>query len=168
MFRHDGDVEELSFRADSTAIIGPRNSSKTTTLKMIDFCLGDSDTVENALGSAVAETYVALELTILAGDEEHLILRALDRSFGQLTKVVVDGMPLETREFQSWIMTQLHWPELYIPRGRVARYATERVPLTFRSVFSPHISKGEQLARASLPRRGVSTAGSCFVLPRHR
>jgi hypothetical protein len=142
MFRRDGDVEERAFGAESTAIIGPRNSSKTTTLKMIDFCLGDSDTVENALGSAVAENYVGLELTILAGEGVHRLQRALDRSFGQLTKVVVDGTPLDTREFQSWLMRELDWPELLIPRGRIARYATELVPLTFRGVFR-HIYRKE-------------------------
>lgn len=133
--RRDGEVEHLSFGPHVTALVGPRNSSKTTILRMIDFCLGDPDSAPEALGPAVAEAYAALNLTIDINGQRHQISRALVPSVGHLTKVQVGSEELSTRDFQRWLMEELNWSELEIPKGRAYRSASETFPLTFRALF---------------------------------
>lgn len=43
LFLQTGEVEQYDFSAAATTtLVGPRNSSKTTTLKVINYCLGDA------------------------------------------------------------------------------------------------------------------------------
>lgn len=67
-----GEIEEYDLsRAAMTILTGPRNSSKTTTLKVIDYCLGDDQSVTHKLGSAVEEKYVSLSLDIAINGNHH-------------------------------------------------------------------------------------------------
>jgi hypothetical protein len=139
----DGTSEVLDFTAPMTLIRGPRNSSKTTMLKMIDFCLGDRDSAANALGAAVANSYLALELTISTSSRQHRLHRALSREAGPLTRIVVgESLQLPPREFDAWLLDELGWPSLMIPLGRDPQAATNLTPLTFRALLR-HIYRKE-------------------------
>ncbi len=133
--RSDGEIETISFDRNVTAIVGMRNTSKTTTLKMIDFCLGDSDSAAQALGGPVAENYAALGLDLEINGEPVTIKRSLTTAEGRLTKIEVDDLEFSTRDFQRWIMEKLEWPEITVPKGREYRAASEVVPLTFRTLL---------------------------------
>ncbi len=142
-YRYDGEVEETKFGAGLTLLIGPRNSSKTTTLEMIDFCFGDSDPAERALGRDVVVNYQGIRLRLAINNEIRTIDRAFTQSFGPLSRLVIDEQQqLDPRSFSDWIMEELGWPLLEIPRGRHPRFATETVPLTFRTLLR-HIYRRE-------------------------
>jgi hypothetical protein len=132
----DGEIDELDLSANSTVLVGPRNSSKSTTLRMIDYCLGDDDTAAGALGPDVAGRYAGLELDIELPTGTHTIRRSFVPTFGKRTRVLVDAdLELTTRALSDWILGELGWPAIEIPKGRVAAYATELVPLTFRTLW---------------------------------
>jgi hypothetical protein len=140
--RRTGEVEVIEFDRNVTVLVGPRNTSKTTMLRMIDFCLGDSDSASAALREPVAEAYAALQLTIEINDSRYVVHRSLLASEGYVTKIQVGEMELSTRDFQRWVMNQLGWPEIAIPKGRAYRSASEVVPLTFRTLFR-HVLRKE-------------------------
>jgi hypothetical protein len=143
LIRPEGTSDAMNFAAPMTLIRGPRNSSKTTTLKMLDFCLGDGDSATRALGARVAASYLALELTISCHGREHHLNRALSREVGPLGRIVVDGrLELLPRELDDWLLDQLGWPLLMIPLGRDPQRATRLQPLTFRSLLR-HIYRRE-------------------------
>jgi len=110
---------------------------------MIDFCFGDSDPAERALGRDVVVNYQGIRLRLSINNQVHTIDRALTQSFGPLTRLVIDErQQFEPRSFSDWIMEELGWPLLEIPRGRHPRFATETVPLTFRTLLR-HIYRRE-------------------------
>lgn len=132
----DGEIDGLDLSASSTVVFGPRNSSKSTTLRMIDYCFGDDDSAAGALGPDVSERYAGLELDLELQGVGHTIRRSFVPEFGKLTRVLVDGdLELTTGTFSDWILGELGWPILDIPKGRVAAYATELVPLSFRTLW---------------------------------
>jgi hypothetical protein len=142
-YRRNGDIEETAFGPQLTLLIGPRNSSKTTTLEMIDFCFGESDSAERALGTDVVSNYVGLRLNLSIRGQSHTIERALAQSFGPLTRIVIgENEQVDARSFSDWMMNELGWPRIEIPKGRQARLATETVPLTFRTLLR-HIYRRE-------------------------
>ncbi|MGW4904001.1 hypothetical protein ACWEO9_01990 [Streptomyces albidoflavus] len=62
---HTGETEEYAFdTAKLNILLGVRNSSKTTTLRVIDYCLGDRGTPVKALNAAVADKYQALSIDV--------------------------------------------------------------------------------------------------------
>lgn len=141
-YRSDGEIEVMSFDPRVSVIVGPPNSSKTTSLRMIDFCLGDADPADRALGPAIVENYLGLELDLSVSGTRYTVRRGIQSTFGLLTRVRVGDADLALRDFQAWLMRELDWPELSVPKGRDPRVATELVPLTFRSLLR-HIYRKE-------------------------
>lgn len=142
-YERDGSIDEVDLSADASVLIGPRNSSKTTTLRMIDYCMGDDSSAAAALGPDVAGRYAGLDLELDLPTGRHVIRRSFAPSFGLLTRIRIDDqLELAPRAFSDWILQQLGWPLIEIPRGRVAELATELVPLTFRTLWR-HVFRRE-------------------------
>jgi hypothetical protein len=142
LVQNAGEVEiyDLS-RAAMTILAGPRNSSKTTTLKVIDYCLGSRDSVTEALGPAIEEKYMGVGLDVSIDG----VLYQLSRSFepGRRGRILIGrDTDIPAQEFSSWILQVLAWPQLTIPLGRNALTATQQVPLSFRSLLR-HIYRRE-------------------------
>jgi hypothetical protein len=133
MVQSTGETDDYDFtHAAMTVLTGPRNSSKTTTLKVIDYCLGDRDSVAQALGAAIEEKYVALSLDIAIDGSHHRLSREF--SFGRRGKIRVDeGIDLAPPELSNWLLQQLGWPVMSIPLGRNPSTATQQTPLSFRA-----------------------------------
>lgn len=142
MVQASGIVDAFDFAQNAfTVLTGARNSSKTTTLKAIDFCLGGSGSVSEELGAAIDEKYVAFLLVIAVNGRRHSFRR--DFTQGVKGKILRDDVTLMSpAEAQGWLMATLAWPQLRIPFGRVAATAVQQVPLTFRSIFR-HIYRKE-------------------------
>jgi hypothetical protein len=110
---------------------------------MIDFCLGNRDTAESALGQDVASRYLQIRLDIQLNGKSFALTRSLDKSYGPLTKIKINGADeVSVDAFSTWILAQLGWPEFNIPKGRNPRHAIESVPLTFRTLWR-HIYRRE-------------------------
>lgn len=117
-----------------TVITGEPNSSKTTTLRVIDYCLGSDKSPAAALGSAIEEKYSAVAITIAINGDEHRLVR--DFAQGLKSKVSIDeDLPIDISDLSPWLMRHLGWPILEIPLGRNPLTATRKVPLTFRSTL---------------------------------
>ncbi|MGH2973482.1 MAG: hypothetical protein ACRDLL_01240 [Solirubrobacterales bacterium] len=110
---------------------------------MVDFCLGDDASATVALGPEVSARYAGLDLELELPNGRHLIRRSFVPSFGLLTRIRIDDeLEVAPRAFSDWMLEQLGWPLIEIPRGRVAELATELVPLTFRTLWR-HIFRRE-------------------------
>ncbi|MDX3733697.1 hypothetical protein ACIPPJ_35445 [Streptomyces sp. NPDC086091] len=141
LVQHTGEIDEYTFRSGMLNIItGVRNSSKTTTLKAIDYCLGDRDSPRDALTMAVAEKYVEISTDLTLNGRPHELTRSLQH--GRLNKVYIDGDDLNVDAFSSWILRELDWPDLQIPKGIVAESANQLTPLSFRNTLR-HIYRNE-------------------------
>jgi hypothetical protein len=129
-----GQIWDVNLEPGLNLLIGDPNTSKTTTLRIADFCLGDDDSAEGKFGRNVADEYAQFALQITANGQEHLLIRRV-REPGQTRRVDVDGQLMDTRGFNDWIAEALGWgPPVRIPRGLSAA-ATEEIPLTFRVLY---------------------------------
>jgi len=141
MVHHSGEYDEYAFTSGMLNILtGVRNSSKTTTLNAIDYCLGDRNGATDALGAAVADEYVAISTSLKINGNPHILTRSLQH--GRMNKVTIDGDEITADSFSDWILSELGWPKINIPKGRIATTATELTPLSFRNTLR-HIYRSE-------------------------
>jgi hypothetical protein len=120
-------------QAAMTILTGPRNSSKTTTLKVIDYCLGGRGSVAEDLGAPIDEKYAALSIEIAIDGERHRLTREF--GFGQRGVVQINDAGVPVAQMSDWLLGKLGWPRLSIPLGRIASTATQQTPLSFRSAL---------------------------------
>jgi hypothetical protein len=136
-----GEMDTYAFNTAGLSVLsGVRNSSKTTTLKAIDYCLGNRDSPTEALKAAVADEYVEVSIELTLDGTPTEIRRSLQ--YGRQNKVVLNGDEFPVGEFSDRILDKLDWPILSIPKGIQATTATELTPLTFRSLLR-HIYRNE-------------------------
>jgi hypothetical protein len=136
-----GEMDTYAFNTAGLSVLsGVRNSSKTTTLKAIDYCLGNRDSPTEALKAAVADEYVEVSIELTLNGTPTEIRRSLQH--GRQNKVVLNGDEFPVGEFSDRILHKLGWPTLSIPKGIQATTATELTPLTFRSLLR-HIYRNE-------------------------
>jgi len=136
-----GEVEAFDLgRSPVTFITGERNSSKTTTLKVVDFCFGGRKSAERALGPAVTSAYQAVAVEITTNGVRHRLVREFRH--GSKTKIRIDGQPHEISEISDWVLGALGWPVLHIPLGVNPSTATQETPLGFRALLR-HIYRRE-------------------------
>ncbi|MFO6453393.1 MULTISPECIES: hypothetical protein [unclassified Aeromicrobium] len=136
-----GEVESFDLgQSPITFITGERNSSKTTTLKVVDFCFGNRKTAETVLGVAVARDYQAVAIEIATNGTRHRLVREFKH--GLKTKVLIDGEPYELADVSEWVLSTLGWPVLQIPLGVNPATATKEHPLSFRDLLR-HIYRRE-------------------------
>ncbi|WP_381562701.1 hypothetical protein [Streptomyces eurythermus] len=141
LVQHTGEIDEYTFRPGMLNVLtGVRNSSKTTTLKAIDYCLGDRDSPRDALTIAVAEKYVEISTDLTLNGHPHTLTRSLQH--GRMNKVYIDGDDLNVDAFSGWILHELDWPDLQIPKGIIAESANQLTPLSFRNTLR-HIYRNE-------------------------
>lgn len=125
----------LEFGQHASDVVGPRNSGKTTWLRVIDYCLGDSDPVGKAVGPDVADVFGTFRLTLeIAGTRYQIERRPAD--YGFAGRIFVDGSDFSVRDFSTWILQTLGWPPgVQIPKAIRPENASELTPLTFRTLF---------------------------------
>ncbi|MEV6319339.1 hypothetical protein [Streptomyces sp. NPDC051776] len=134
LVREGGELDEYSFESGKLNILtGVRNSSKTTTLKVIDYCLGDRDSPAAALKAAVADEHVELSTDLRIHGQPYTLTR--DLTHGRLGKVSINGSDIQAAEFSDWILGQLGCPNLNIPKGLNPVSANDQVPLSFRNTL---------------------------------
>ncbi|MEV0449232.1 hypothetical protein [Streptomyces sp. NPDC050600] len=142
LVHQSGEFDEYSFASGMLNILyGVRNSSKSTTLRVIDYCLGDRDNPVGALGAAVADEYVEVSTELQINGRSYTLSRSL--THGRLSKVSVNGEDIPASSFSDWILGELDWPNLHIPLGLNAATATQLTPLSFRNTLR-HIHRDEE------------------------
>ncbi|MEV4660125.1 hypothetical protein [Micromonospora sp. NPDC049301] len=142
LVQRTGELERFDLSQSAMTILtGPRNSSKTTTLKVIDYCLGGRGSVAEDLGAPIDEKYAALSIQIAINGQPHWLTREF--GFGQRGVVQIDDdTAVPVVQMSDWLLGKLGWPRLTIPLGRNAGTATQQTPLSFRSALR-HIYRRE-------------------------
>ena len=112
----EGVVETLTFSAGVNLLVGPSNSGKTAWLAMLDFALGDPGTAddgflrkEDAVGRKLANLYSALTAVIEIDAVEYVIERKW-KELNLVRKTIVDGVPMSTAEFSTFMLEKLQIP----------------------------------------------------------
>ncbi|MFC7978893.1 hypothetical protein ACPCAE_00855 [Streptomyces cinereoruber] len=142
LIRDGGEFDEYEFASGMLNILhGVRNSSKSTTLRVIDYCLGDRDNATKALGAAVADAYVAVSTELRIDGVPYELSRSW--SYGRMGKVSVNGEDLSAADFSDWILGALGWPNVHIPLGLNPSTAAELTPLSFRNTLR-HFHRNEE------------------------
>ena len=143
LVHNTAEIDEYAFETGMLNILsGPRNSSKTTTLKVIDYCLGDRGGMIDALGAAVSDEYVEVSTAIRLNGRPRVLTRLLQH--GRMNKVYVDGDELTDADFSDWILRELGWPSLRIPKGLHPATASELTPLSFRNLLRHFYRNGSK------------------------
>jgi hypothetical protein len=134
--RVDGTFWDVGFTPGVNLLVGGQNTSKTTTLRIIDFCFGHPESGRQRFSEAIVSEYQQFELTINVNGEEHVLTRRLHQP-GQQGMCDVDGSLMDSREFSEWIAVRLEWgwPPFFVPRGLFSESITHEVPLTFRALY---------------------------------
>ena len=147
-----GAPEELTFEPGVNLIVGPPNAGKSKWLSFIDFVLGDTDPPEDTLGPELATSYRAVSISVrvygldnpnapvVAGADapdaegHQFVFERRWKEPGMKGKVFVDGDPMTTEEFSSFLLTTLGIPLLHYPKGDP--YAPRAWPaLSWRTLF---------------------------------
>jgi hypothetical protein len=127
LIRDGGEFEESEFASGMLNILhGVRNSSKSTTLRVVDYCLGDRDNAAKAIGVAVADAYVAVTTELRINGHPYELSRSW--SYGRMGKVSINGQDLSVADFSDWILAALGWPNVHIPLGLNPSTAAELPP----------------------------------------
>ncbi|MFF4874180.1 hypothetical protein [Streptomyces sp. NPDC000961] len=141
LVHQSGEFDEYSFAPGMLNILyGVRNSSKSTTLRVIDYCLGDRDNPVGALGAAIADEYVEVATELRIDGRPYTLSRAL--THGRMSKVNVNGEEIPASSFSDWVLGELGWPNLHIPLGLNPATASQLTPLSFRSTLR-HVHRNE-------------------------
>lgn len=141
------EVETLEFEKGVNLITGLSNSGKTVWLKMLDFLLGDSSSVENALdnedisGIVLSDKYKSIFSIIEIDSVEYLIERRW-KEYGLKSKTLVDGKAYDSAEFSSFILEKLEIPTLRFSKGN-PYIEGNQFSLTFR-ILLRHIYRQER------------------------
>lgn len=130
----DGEVAHIDLDSPATEIIGPRNSGKTTILRIMDYVLGEGDSASKALGEDVAARYSSLTLDLVLAGVPHQVERR-PNDYGYSAKIFLDGEEAPRDSFSPWILTSLGWPVVDIPKARSPKFANATVPLSFRTLL---------------------------------
>jgi seryl-tRNA synthetase len=141
------EIETLEFNEGVNVITGLTNSGKTVWLKMLDFLLGDSSSVENALdnedisGIVLSEKYKSVEAVIEIDSIEYHIQRQWKEQ-GLKSKIKIDGKVHDSAEFSSFILEKLQIPNLKFSKGN-PYVDGNQFSLTFRTMLR-HIYRQER------------------------
>ncbi|MGW4510120.1 hypothetical protein ACWENO_36330 [Streptomyces sp. NPDC004436] len=134
LVHHSGELDEYVFESGKLNILtGVRNSSKTTTLKVIDYCLGDRGSPVDALKAAVASEHVEVSTDLRVDGRPYKLTRYF--THGRMGKVGINGDEISAADFSDWILNELGWPNLLIPKGLHPTSANEQTPLSFRNTL---------------------------------
>ncbi|WP_327372366.1 hypothetical protein [Streptomyces sp. NBC_01217] len=134
LVHHSGELDEYAFESGKLNILtGVRNSSKTTTLKVIDYCLGDRGSPADALKGAVASEHVEVSTDLRVDGRPYKLTRYF--THGRMGKIGINGDEIAAADFSDWILNELGWPNLLIPKGLHPTSATEQTPLSFRNTL---------------------------------
>ncbi|MFE5030044.1 hypothetical protein ACFRAO_43865 [Streptomyces sp. NPDC056656] len=161
LIHSSGEIDEYPFQPGMLNILtGVRNSSKTTTLRVIDYCLGDRDNAAKALGAAVADEYVEVSTELRIHGRPYTLTRSLVH--GRMNKIQINDLVVTADRFSDWILNELGWPNLRIPLGLNPATASELTPLSFRSTLRHvHRNEGSWIAFANkeqeFTRRAVTS-----------
>src|SRR5690349_6045339 len=110
LLRWAGPAEEaLDFRPGVNVLVGEPNTGKTQWLRLLDYLLGDTGGVEEALGEECAQKYdrAQVQLTL---DGTPLTLERRWKERGARHKLFVDGRPVPSAEFSALFLEQLRIP----------------------------------------------------------
>jgi hypothetical protein len=129
-----GEIWDIVFQPGLNVIVGPQNSSKTISLRIIDFCLGDRKRPREKFSTSIVEEYDRFEVDFNLDGVDHQLVRQLHQR-GQLSVTETDGQNQSPDSFNAWILDLLRWPQILIPRGLDVYSITEEVPLTFRTIY---------------------------------
>lgn len=128
-----GEEETLEFKPGVNVIVGIPNTGKSMWLRMVDYWLGDSGTVFDAIGLELSEKYSSLIGKILISGESHVVERHWKKS-GYRGKIVVDGEALSPEAFSEFLLARLGIPEVHFPKGNP--FSPRSWPtLSWRSLF---------------------------------
>jgi hypothetical protein len=141
------EIETLEFDEGVNIITGLSNSGKTVWLKMLDFLLGDSSSVESALdnedisGIVLSEKYKSIHAVIEIDSIEYFIERRWKEQ-GLKSKTLIDGKAYDSGEFSSFLLEKLHIPNLKFSKGN-PYIDGNQFSLTFR-IMLRHIYRQER------------------------
>ena len=112
-----GDSDELNFEPGVNVLVGQPNTGKTQWLRMFNFLMGDRDSnPANAFDENLVNKYDSVKGVFIVGDEE-IILERRWKQAGNRGKVFVDGMPIPSDNFSSYLLPRLEIPTVHYPQG---------------------------------------------------
>jgi hypothetical protein len=119
-----GDADEICLEPGVNVIVGLKDTGKTGWLHTISFLLGDTDGPEKSLGPALASKFDSASVQLLVDGKEEITLERRWKEQGAKHKVFIDGDPIRSEDFSTWMLAKLGIPSLRFPKGNPYSGAT--------------------------------------------
>jgi hypothetical protein len=107
--------DDLLLSPGVNVIVGRGNTGKTKWLQMLDYLMGDKSNPEDAFGE-LAEKYDAI-LALISIDGTEFEIERRWKQPGVKGKVFVDGDPIDSEDFQRFLLEKLNIPLVHFPKG---------------------------------------------------
>jgi hypothetical protein len=108
--------EILTFKKGVNLIIGDRNTGKTKWLETLDYLMGDDVTLIERTEDDIFKKYSGAGIQLLIAEKSMEVERQWTQP-GLATKIIVDGKPINIRDYREWIMDTLGIPAVKYPQG---------------------------------------------------
>jgi hypothetical protein len=153
-------ADTLYFEPGVNVIVGPPNTGKTQWLKTLDHLLGDESPAEESLAEEVFEKYQSASLKVAIGVTELTIERHWKEP-GLKTKIIMDGEPLNIKDFSHKLFELLNIPIVHYPQGDP--YGSRSWPeLGWRSLLR-HIYRQQRFWSEIADRQPDSEQHACLM-----
>jgi hypothetical protein len=156
-----GDVEVLEFEPGVNVIVGPQNSGKSTWLRMLDYLMGETESVAERFDEVLVRKYRSVSATLRFGDEAAVLGRQWGED-GRRSQMTLDGNRFAIADVQTLFLERLGIPVLRYPQGNVV--ASDRMwpTLGWRSLLR-HIYRRQDFWGDLVPQQPESEQHACLL-----
>jgi hypothetical protein len=159
--RTDGQVEAIKLKEGVNAIVGPQNTGKSTWLRMLDFLMGETESVAAKFDEVVVEKYQAVSALMRFGDE----VIELEREWtdeGRRSRTKLNGDHVNAGDVQQLFLERLGIPQLRYPQGNVLGSDRTWPALGWRSLLR-HIYRRQDQWSELVPAQPESEQHACIL-----
>lgn len=145
--RSDAAIDELTFDDGLNLLIGPPNSGKSKWLQTLDWVMGDTGSVDDALSAELAGRFRAMGADLRIGD--HLWKLERQTELGLRGRILVNDRPASASEFSDVLLDVLGLRRFRFPRGdpRTSHWVDLSWRMLFRHMYRTEFSWAELAAR---------------------
>src|SRR4051812_36668913 len=119
----DGQIESLEFEPGVNVIVGPQNAGKSTWLRMLDYLMGETESVAEKFDQVIVRKYRSVSATVHFEDEVAVLERQWGED-GRRSQMTLNGERFAVSDAQTLFLCRLGIPILRYPQGNVL--ASER------------------------------------------
>lgn len=158
----DRPTDRLEFEPGVNLLVGEADAGKTRWLSMLDYLLGDFATPLDALGKTISEKYDSIKAVLVFSDGEEVVLERHWKQAKGIHKILINGEPTASDNFDGFIFSKLGIPLVKYPKGNPFADKAGWVTLGWRSLFRS-IYRQERFWSAFVEKQPEFETAACLL-----